>query len=732
MVIGDRGSGKTTLIHNAFRMKREQSGKVDQEWDESTHCFVVDFEDTAWVVSHRAEDQGIAGITRETHPEVAQMALSAFIVNTLFENDDHATPPIWTLFTDLFPHTARQRTVLAKMTPSRGELEHFFQKFRHRILGHRSREDFPTRHNIQRVIGKFGVQPLIYLAAFSILAAILHRGVSGDTYLVFDNIDCIGSERLSSDVFEDICGLKQHLNNYLTEYVADCDNAPAILHAYHQLVQIVVARQTTVDIIASTRQEAMRWTRYRIHTSNVYDMSAVLHCRLGLYHSACLAEKSPSAGPIGDLATITGEPFVSRDLPRLFNGNERVLAYVLARLVDDSPQAVCLAADALRQARTGESENSGTSTVQSLSGSDLAHLALARGVVLRSVLRRLQLENYLKAESIPLQLALVRLKPRSTSRESADLVTHNTGVPMALCLLVLLDNISKGFGPDNARSDQGIRLDDLYRYFQPLFADTVRGLEALADALWRLYSREEDEIWCRLIRIDGLGLDGRRQLGRAARSFPAIARGPRAHEQPWVRISDAGSAFINLLFSHFEFALWFGSTRGTSPLLVSIHDLPLDQVIQELDAGIRAFRKLCAPMERVIATCYPAQSLFGPDGRPVSSGFPFVVHSQSRFGDIWQYYVERNVYTALRYVDQARWACADAAKSSTDRDCVNRLFAEAELNLLGVFATKGSQGTFRIRGERLDRLAAQLDLLRAIRDNPAAHWQMDVFPDGEF
>lgn len=721
LIVGNRGSGKTTLLHHAFRMKQEELQKTGQRWSELENCFIIDFEDNAAVEPTRMED-----IDRESNRELVHETFWVFIANTLLSTDHGDTPAIWMLFTSLFPNTEHQRATLTKMTPG-GELERFFDEFQHRVVHPGEGEQYPTRSDIIDTLREMHLQPLIYLAAFSVLAAMVSRKITGDTYLVFDNIDCIGSERLSETVFSRIGGLNDHFTSFMTEYVSDMDQAAEIRHLLFRQVQIIVARETTMDVVvASSNQEARRWLQSSISTSNVYDINTVLDRRLELYHSACLAKGSSFADRIGDLKEFIGERLVSESLPALFNGNERVLSYVLARFVDNHSDALHLGAEELRRySHEFVTPEKGESHASRVIRENRARISLARGVVLRSVIRTLQDEGYLNEQCVLLQKMKVQLRSRGESRGSSEATpSQDIEMPIALCILILLDNVQKrDCDLPFINPEKGIRLDHFLSYFQQFFPNSPKDLETLVNVLWRLYRREKDGTWCRLISIKELGADGHDKLRAAARTFPRITQPPYARNNPWIRINEAGAALVNLLFDHFEFSLWSSSTCDElSPLLSMIRCISSEALREELAGGVNKLKELSKPLEQVIATYFMDRSLFGAGGRPIYGAYPFVIPTQ--YGNSWQYYIERRMYTALQYIDDARLLLSCDEIPDEERDEVNRVFADIELSVLKCF---DSPDEFRIRESRLKRLAEQRLRLQAIKDDPAGNWRRSIF-----
>jgi|GEM_PF-2887771 len=729
---GDRGSGKTTLIHDALRRKQHSRSVSHTPWDRLANSYVIDFEENA-VASQ--DDKGLAGVVRESNPQLAAEELRLFIANTLLTASPGSTYPIATLFKDFYPSTPRRLQYLRNMS---SDLIDFFLRLTPYVgeQGLTPPREEPTI--FEHILTGYEVHTLIYLCGLSIIATATTRATHDDIYVLFDNIDCIGAENLNETLFDEVRGFDENFSGFMLNYCADDQQQlMELLDLFGHIVIVVALRETTHSIIARKHRELDRLFNQPPTTTGVYHMDEVARRRLEVYMAArhLIPEpaNAPSACAIEDLLTLLTQRVISTELPLLFNGNETVLAWVLSQAAFYDHNALHTAAQQVHKVRQNacadtNDERSTQKAALEARAKDAREI-LARGAIISSVIDRLTSADCLRLDHILLSTPRLVLQQPGANHGHTPLPSIAT--PLPILVLTYLHNIRDGFGDDLTSKRRGVRLDRLLEYFADFFPNKMNGLLALANVLWRMYWREDEEnrLWARLIRIEGLAAHGHQELIQAVRRFPNTAQGHRGDRNPYVRISSAGAAFIEFIYGHYEFAAsHYVDTRAIS-LVEQMASSNLSSIRKSVSSTIQAFVNLTSNLTETIDACIDGNT-FDESGKPLPNALAFVIYTHRPNRDVWQYYAERTTFNYLRYIDSARFLlCLDSA-TDTERIPICKILGEVELELTDIFRNNGSQG-IQIRPDMIRRLDGTRSRIQEIVKYPMKNWHLDPFDLGE-
>jgi len=746
LVAGDRGCGKTTLIRKAFQLKEHERAKQETPWNRRAHCYIIDFENT---IRGNLAEEGIDGLDYDERPTFAKQVLRSFVVNTLLDATLGEDPPIMTLFRYFDPKDPTRASLLGELTPD-GELGRFFRKLRDKVPQENADAGLPTHDQLARRLKHWDFAPLVYLGFFAIISAAIMRAPIDDTYILFDNIDRIGSETVAQDLASTITTLSDGLIAFMKRYEISAPAYETVKSILRHIRVIIAMRKTTLNIVSTQHQELVSWLESPQTMEQFYEMDRVLALRLDLYTQACDSEDDPSdtfsrnAQRARDAADLVRLPALSQELPKLFNGNERVLAYVLALSTKSHTVALHTAADLIRQIKLpGDPSDSNTDTLtftSKLSATDRDRLAIARGWLIRAFIDQLAIHGHLAPNHVP------RLMPQITLRQSAlheDMPPLRIPIPLPIMVLLYLHNIREGSADLPAIFSEGkVTLDQILSDFAPLFQEPHIGLSTLADVLWRLYWRQsrDSRVWARLVRIDGLGAKGAHRLQAAVKEFVSAPGFPAAREEietdlnPSIHISAAGSALLELIYTQYEFGAWMAAPNACVPLAQQIATDNFTKIAESIRAAIASLTRLSSSLARSFDHCI-GQDAFDTFGRPRVESLPFVFctlgYQRGILQPRWQYYTEQMAYSYLSYIESARHLLCTQMTTEDQLAQVSGKLSAQELRILELFKGGNTDGTLHMRTERLKRLKLQQDLLTKMKDEPLASWKHTPFEISE-
>jgi len=707
-VSGDRGTGKTTFINHAFRLKEEGAVNTQQPWTSDQSVYLVDFEDTATV----ALAKRMTDFDHQTVSPIAIHALKVFVANTLLADHGSGPRPIQVLFRDFYPNTDIRDRILANISDS-GRLHDFFSTLKEEVETNDSLGRLPDRAKLLRVMAGMEEHDLIYLLGFSVIADMLSREVMPrGVYLVFDNIDCISAEMLAKSVFAEFTGLWTHFPRYLEGY----DTRDVVAGALGEIVAVVGVRVTTRDILESTRTEWLKYHDGEVKLAEVYDVSEILKLRLDLYAEAArdrarkaavaeARELTKLAEGVIALRKFITDTVAARQLMMLFNGNIRLVGFTLAEALKEYQFEIIESANILLKV-SEEPESAGRRLpTDRLS---LARGNLARGALWRAVLHAIYKEDYFNKDRTLLHMSSAGTGSRGGS----------TSVPLPLLVLTYLKNVKEGRAGAKIDPNQGVPLVTLYRRFNGLY-DTI--LTDLAQTLWQLYWRETDYTWCRFVRIPGLDVEGDKTLFTAAQTFPSVSNRLSRSSVVAVRITDAGLMFIDHLQRHFEFFSILGND-GEGRALVSLAQADdLEGVLDSIRRAREMLQKLGGELTDVVDRLFVGNGFVKSPEAFLDSVYSYSTPAAGG-RDITQHYYERAVFTVLGYIDDLRYWWSASKPTSAHLKAINPPLAVAMLELLDLLKTPDGGGPIHARNAVLSDVEFEKRVIECIRDFPLTAW----------
>ena len=723
-VVGDRGCGKSTLVHHAFQVKSQARDK-DNPWNPEDYCYTIDFEDNLVT----AGIHELSAVNPDADAADGKRTFQRFIAAHLLNTPAHAQAPIYQLW-DFFRPADRLHTDALKKFAEGPELTTFFDSVPFATAGSAlaplSEEDIYTHTEA------FTFLEFVLLSGLTILSDAATRTNKDDIFILFDNIDCFGPDEAATEVFRAITALPRFFTEFIPTYVAGSSCAHLIGDLVDRVRFIVCMRETTQGLITSRFGEQSRWLPDYIPASRIYNMDEVLGTRIDLLRKGYLHDGSPHAQVAKDLQLLMRIPNLSQSILDLFNGNQRVFAYILAHCMSNFATPLHIAAEEIRKFTPPPREEPppGERIIQTpidaLTPQDRARTYLARGAMVRLVIEQLSLIQYLGLQDVP--RSTQRLALRSGVEPLTSQQQHTTVVdtPLPIIVLLYLANVRQGLIDDAQYGRNGVSLDQLMTYFVPFFSDELTGLETLVDVLWQLYWRDspDSNVWARLIRIDGLGEAGKSQLIDAALDFCTKQTNISTKLNPRVYISDAGNAVITFMLSNYEFVAWL-SGHVEDALLQQVATRDVAAIRRSIDTTIPSMKRFLKTLSQTTDICIDDESFDGA-GREHPSSYAFVI--TTLWTGMCQYFTEYAIYAYLRAIDTARrLLCFNAEGNSTAIKEICDSLIEAELNVTKLFRGGGPDGILQLRPDRLIRLETHQTRLHAIQADPADMWQIDAF-----